>query len=109
MISLSGHRVSCKFIIGLINMVAFATAMPNQTGEVYHGQPIPDGYARVGVEEVCKGYETLELDISGGDGEKTLVRPFMVISCGRSATSSSSLLIRHQGHHLRNLLQGHPA
>jgi hypothetical protein len=33
----------------------------------------------------------------------------MVISCGRSATSSSSLLIRHQGQHLRNLLQGHPA
>jgi hypothetical protein len=33
----------------------------------------------------------------------------MVGSCGRSATSSSSLLIRHQGHHLRNLLQGHAA
>jgi hypothetical protein len=55
------------------------------------------------------GYETLELDIPGGDGEKTLAEAIMVISCGRSATSSSSLPIRHQGQHLRNLLQGHTA
>jgi hypothetical protein len=33
--------------------------------------PIPAGYARVGVEEVCEGYETLELNILGDDGEKT--------------------------------------
>jgi hypothetical protein len=40
--------------------------MPTQTGKVYHGQPILAGYARVGVEEVCKGYEMLEVDSLGG-------------------------------------------
>ena len=29
-------------------------------------------YTRVGVEQVCQGWETLELDIPGGDGERTL-------------------------------------
>jgi hypothetical protein len=46
--------------------------MPTQPGDVYYGQQIPAGYARVGVEEVCQGYEELELDIPGGGGEKTL-------------------------------------
>ena len=39
------------------------TAMPTQPGNVYHGQQIPAGYTRVGVEQVCQGWETLELDI----------------------------------------------
>jgi hypothetical protein len=41
---------------------------------VYHGQPIPIGYAKVGVVEVCQDYEMLELDIPGGDGETTLAQ-----------------------------------
>jgi hypothetical protein len=53
-------------------MVACASALPTQLGEVYHEQPIPAGYTRVGVEKVCEGYETLELDIPRGDGEMTL-------------------------------------
>ena len=34
---------------------------------------IPPGYASVGLEEICdQRFEDLELDIPGGDGEKTL-------------------------------------
>ena len=34
------------------------------------------GYDRVGVDEVLKGYETLELDMDGGEGEKSRVLSF---------------------------------
>ena len=46
--------------------------MPSTPGEVYHGQEIPAGYAKVGVEEVCNDWKNLELDIPGGDGEIAL-------------------------------------
>jgi hypothetical protein len=49
------QRTPCELQIqykGLINTVAYATAMPIQPGEVYLGQPTPARYARVGVEEV---------------------------------------------------------
>ena len=52
--------------------VAYGSAMPSTPGEVYHGQEIPAGYAKVGVEEVCNDWKNLELDIPGGDGETTL-------------------------------------
>ena len=52
--------------------VVYGTAMPTQQGDVYHGQQILPGYTRVGMEQVCQGWETLELDIPGGDGETTL-------------------------------------
>ena len=53
-------------------MVAYANAMPSQSSDVYHGQEIPAGYAKVGVKEVCSDWKTLELNIPGGDGERTL-------------------------------------
>ena len=64
--------------------VAYGTAMPTQLGDVYHGQQIPAGYTRVGMEQVCQGWETLELDILGGEVERT----FMATSYGINATSS---------------------
>ena len=54
--------------------VVYGTATPTQPGDVYHGQQIPAGYTRVGVEQVCQGWETLELDILGGDRERTLAK-----------------------------------
>ena len=54
-------------------MVAHGTVMPTNLGDLYHGQEIPAGYARVSVEEVSNDWKMLELDISGGDGERTLV------------------------------------
>ena len=52
--------------------VAYGSAVSSTPGEVYHGQEIPTGYAKVGVEEVCNDWKNLELDIPGGDGETTL-------------------------------------
>ena len=49
----------------------YGSALPSTPGEVYHGQEIPAGYAKVGVEEVCNNWKNLELDILGGDGETT--------------------------------------
>ena len=63
------QRTPCDLqtiIKNLMFTVAYGTAMPTQPGDVYHGQQIPPGYTRVGVEQVCQGWETLELDIPGG-------------------------------------------
>ena len=72
--------------------------MPTQPGDVYHGQQIPAGYTRVGMGQVCLGWEILELDIPGGDGERTLAeaihvyilwdKRYMATSYGISATLS---------------------
>ena len=37
-----------------------------------HGMAIPEGYARVMVDRVEKGWEDLNLEIPGGDGEEEL-------------------------------------
>jgi len=42
--------------------------VPVQGGKI-HGMPIPEGYARVMVDQVEKGWEDLDLEIPGGDGE----------------------------------------
>ena len=39
-------------IKNLMFTVAYGTTMPTQPGDVYHGQQIPAGYTRVGVEQV---------------------------------------------------------
>ena len=69
------QRTPCDLQTAIKNLmftIAYGTAMPTQPGDVYNGQQIPPGYTRVGVEQVCQGWETLELDIPGGDGERTL-------------------------------------
>ena len=52
--------------------VAVVFALPNAPKATIHGNPIPAGYARVRVDEVTPGYESLELDIPGGEGHHTL-------------------------------------
>jgi hypothetical protein len=38
-----------------------------------HDVALPPGYATISVEKICQpDFEELELDIPGGDGEKTL-------------------------------------
>jgi hypothetical protein len=59
---------------GIIFTVGYGTVAPTKPGDVYHGQPIPVGYVKAGVEEVCQDYETLKLNIPGGDGEMTLAQ-----------------------------------
>ena len=34
--------------------------------------PIPDGFARVGMDQICPGYESMDLEIPGGDDVRTL-------------------------------------
>ena len=53
-------------------MVADGYALPNQPGAIFHFGQIPAGYARVGVSKVIPAFRTMELDIPGGDDEKTL-------------------------------------
>ena len=46
--------------------------LPSVPRGTYHCSPIPDGYAVVGVDEVLKGFEHLELDFPSGEGENEL-------------------------------------
>ena len=69
------QRTPCVLQTSFKNLtftVAYGSAMPSTPGEVYHGQEIPAGHAKVGVEEVCNDWKNLELDIPGGNGETTL-------------------------------------
>ena len=52
--------------------VAVGFALACEPGARWHGGEIQAGYARVGVDEVVQGYESLELDIPGVEGESTL-------------------------------------
>ena len=69
------QRIPCDLQTAINNLmftIAYSTTMPTQPGDVYHGQQISARYTRVGMEQVCQGWEMLELDIPGGDGERTL-------------------------------------
>ena len=53
--------------------MAFGSAFAHMPGRTSHGMQIPPGYASVSVEQIClPKFEDLELEIPGGDGEKTL-------------------------------------
>jgi hypothetical protein len=55
-----------------VKLVAHGIAeVPIQGGRI-HGMPISEGYARVMVDRVEKGWEDLDLEIPGGDGEEEL-------------------------------------
>ena len=69
------ERENCELHQSMKNIsmkVAVGFALPSEPGACFHGYQIPAGYARVGVDEVMKGYETLEHDIPCGEGETTL-------------------------------------
>jgi hypothetical protein len=55
-----------------IKIVAHGIAEVPAQGGTIHGVPIPEGYARVMVDQVGKGWEDLDLKIPGGDGEEEL-------------------------------------
>ena len=48
---------------------AIGSVIPNEPGSTYHGQTIPEGYARVMVDQITDGFEDLELDHPTGEGE----------------------------------------
>ena len=50
------QRTPCDLKTAMKNLmftIVYGIAMPTQLGDVYHGQQIPAGYTRVGVEQVC--------------------------------------------------------
>ena len=69
------ETTTCELHMKMKNIsmkVADGFALPNAPEATIHGNPIPPGYARVGVDEVLSGYDSLELDFPGGQGEQTL-------------------------------------
>ncbi|KAK1678941.1 hypothetical protein QYE76_039789 [Lolium multiflorum] len=62
------RNMSVKVAVGYI-LPAFG---PEGEPATWHGNEIPAGYARVGVDSVVPSWETLELEIPGGDGGLTL-------------------------------------
>ena len=51
---------------------AVGSVAPPEPGATFHGQPIPEGYARMMVDEITEGFEELELDHPTGEGETQL-------------------------------------
>ena len=48
--------------------VADSNALPCLPGALHHGGPIPEGYARVTVDDVVAAYEDLDIDIATPEG-----------------------------------------
>ena len=91
----------CELHIKLKNLsmkVMDGIALPNAPKALLHGNPIPPGYACVGVDEVLSGYESLDLDYLGGQGEQTLEKPYVVSLYGKR--NASCFQTRCQGHRL---------
>ena len=51
---------------------AVGSITPPEPGATYHCRPIPEGYARVMVDEITEGFEDLQLDHPTGEGETRL-------------------------------------
>ena len=69
------EKTECELHMAMGNLsfkVAVGYALPNEPGASYHLGDIPAGYAHVGVDEIVPGFEMLNLEIPGGDEEKTL-------------------------------------
>ncbi|KAK1696106.1 hypothetical protein QYE76_012803 [Lolium multiflorum] len=58
------RNVSVKVAVGYVLPAFGAEGEP----ATWHGSEIPAGFARVGVDSVVPSWETLQLDIPGGDG-----------------------------------------
>ena len=68
-------RTPCELLYQLrkkLKVVAHGIAEVPVQGGTIHGMAIPEGYARVMVDRVEKGWEDLDLEIPGGDGEEEL-------------------------------------
>src|SRR6185312_4996363 len=68
-------RTPCELLVPLrkkLKVVAHGVAEVRVQGGTIHGMTIPEGYARVMVDHVEKGWEDLDLEIPGGDGEEKL-------------------------------------
>ena len=48
---------------------AVGSVYPTKPDSTFHCRPIPEGYAKVMVDEIMEGFEELELDHPTGEGE----------------------------------------
>src|SRR3954462_1415828 len=69
------EQIPCELHKKLKNVsvkVAVGSALPFQPEARWNGREIPTGYAKVGVDQIVKEWESMELDIPGPEGEITL-------------------------------------
>jgi hypothetical protein len=69
------EKTSCELHVGVRNLslkAADGYALTCESTTLWHCNEIPDGYGRVGVDQLVPGYESLELDIPGANDERTL-------------------------------------
>ena len=69
------EKTSCELHVAVRNLslkAADGYALTCESTAQWHFKELPVGYARVGVDRICPGYESLELEIPGGDGVRTL-------------------------------------
>src|SRR4051812_27446509 len=65
----------CHLMTQWMNMkvkTAVGSVFPNEPDATFHCQPIPEGYAKVTVDEITEGFEELPLDHPTGEGETRL-------------------------------------
>jgi hypothetical protein len=68
-------KTSCEMHVPMKNIsmkVEVGYVLPSGPRQTWHGREIQVGYARVGVDAIVPGYESLELDIAGPEEEATL-------------------------------------
>ena len=66
---------NCHLMTQWINMkvkAAVDSVFPTEPGATFHCRPIPEGYARVMVDEIMEGFEDLQLDHPTSEGETRL-------------------------------------
>ena len=66
---------NCHLMTQWMNLkvkAAVGSVYPTEPGATFHCRPIPEGYARVMVDEITEGFEDLQLDHPTGEGETRL-------------------------------------
>jgi hypothetical protein len=68
-------KTSCELHVPMKNIsmkVAVGYVLPSGPRQTWHGREIRAGYAKVGVDAIERGYESLDLDVAGPEEEATL-------------------------------------
>ena len=66
---------NCHLMTQWMNLkvkAAVGSVYPTELGATFHCRPIPEGYARVMVDEITEGFEDLQLDHPTGEGKTRL-------------------------------------
>lgn len=68
-------KIDCELHVPMKNIsmkVAVGYVLPSGPGQTWHGREIRPGYAKVGVDAIERGYESLLLDVAGPEEEEKL-------------------------------------